>query len=96
MRNRRKNAGESVDDLDLSDKTNNPLHGKIDKITLDPIENPHMSPAGHVLGLQTWLMCIKRNKMCPFTKKILKKSDLIKLTMDNFRTYKSKIVGMEL
>eukprot|EP00944_MAST-04C_sp_MAST-4C-sp1_P005827 g5827.t1 len=96
LRNRRKNAGESVDDLDLSDKTNNPLHGKIDKITLDPIENPHMSPAGHVLGLQTWLMCIKRNKMCPFTKKILKKSDLIKLTMDNFRTYKSKIVGMEL
>ena len=54
LRNRRK-MRESVDDwIYLTRQTT--LHGKIDKITLDPIENPHMSPAGHVLGLQIWLM----------------------------------------
>lgn len=96
LKNRRRNAGETIDDLNQSDQNNNPLFGKLDKITLDPIENPHMSPAGHVLGLQTWLMCIKRNKLCPFTKKQLKKSDLIKLTKDNFNEYRPQIVGMDL
>ena len=96
LKNRRRNAGETIDDLNKTDESNNPLYGKIDKITLDPIENPHMSPAGHVLGLQTWLMCIKRNKLCPFTKKRLKKTDLIRLTKENFDNYRSKIVGMDL
>jgi hypothetical protein len=93
LRNRRKRQGLSTEDLD--DKSHNPLADKIDPITLDPIENPAISPrTGHVCGYYTWLMCIKRNGKCPFTQLRLQKSDLVRLTTTNIDFYREKIKGL--
>ncbi len=35
-------------------EADNPLPGRLDPITLEPVVNPAISPYGHVMGLATW------------------------------------------
>lgn len=72
----------------------NPLVGFRDFITKEPVVNPLMSPHGHVLSRDTWNRILSQPPMntCPFTKKPLKKRDLLPLTKDNLEEYRSMII----
>lgn len=71
----------------------NPLPGFKDIITNAELIQPAISPYGHVLSYSTWLKCLasEPKNTCPFTKKPIKKRDLVILTWDNVDQYKDKI-----
>lgn len=71
----------------------NPLPGFLDVITNSELIEPAISPYGHVLSYSTWLKCLSAEpkNTCPFTKKLIKKRDLIILTWENVDRYKDKI-----
>jgi hypothetical protein len=71
----------------------NPLPGFKDVITNVEIIQPAISPYGHVLSYSTWLKCLASDpkNTCPFTKKPLKKRDLVNLTWDNIASFQDKI-----
>jgi len=75
----------------------NPLPGFKDVITMEEIEQPAISPYGHVLGFRTWLRILQREpkNTCPFTKQAIQKRDLIRLTLDNIDEHRPKIKNME-
>jgi len=75
----------------------NPLPGLIDPITLCEVEKPTISPFGHVLTYSTWLICLQQDpkNVCPFTKKTLKKRDLIVLTWENIDEHRVKMVDIQ-
>ena len=52
------------------------LPGIIDPITLVPIQNPAMSPSGHVMGFATWKAVLAEFGRCPFTKQALHKEQV--------------------
>ena len=52
------------------------LPGIIDPITLVPIQNPAMSPSGHVMGFATWKAVLAEFGRCPFTKQPLHKEQV--------------------
>ena len=53
------------------------LPGIIDPITLVPIQNPAMSPSGHVMGFATWKAVLAEFGRCPFTKQALHKEQVV-------------------
>lgn len=71
----------------------NPLPGFLDVITNNELIEPAISPYGHVLSYSTWLKCLSAEpkNTCPFTKKLIKKRDLIILTWENVDRYRDKI-----
>ncbi|KAL6051980.1 Ubox domain containing protein [Balamuthia mandrillaris] len=76
-------------------KTDNPLPGFVDPITLDEVIQPAISPSGHVMGYKSWSRCLSSSEgICPLTKQPLKKRDLVLLTWDNIDQYIDKIVNM--
>ncbi|KAL9658489.1 hypothetical protein ABK040_006029 [Willaertia magna] len=84
---------------DIHDINNdNPLRGVIDPITQYEIEKPAISPFGHVLGYNTWIKILNSEpkNTCPFTKQILRKRALVKLTYDNIDEYKDKIRNLTI
>ena len=64
-------------------KKDNPLPGFIDPITLDEVEQPAISPSGHVMSYSSWSRCLTGTNICPLTKQPLKKRDLVILTWEN-------------
>ena len=71
------------------------LPGFIDPITRLPVEEPTISPYGHVAGYETWCRILRSSDapdVCPFTKQPLKRRELVKLTHENIGEYASKIV----
>ena len=71
------------------------LPGFIDPITRLPIEEPTISPYGHVAGYETWCTILRRAEapdVCPFTKQPLKRRQLVKLTHENIDAYRGLIV----
>jgi len=89
----------SEDDDDYEEEEEHRRHNHplpedfIDPITMQAIEEPAISPYGHVLGYQTWLKVLNTEpkNTCPFTKQPLTKRNLTKLNFDNFEEYKDKI-----
>lgn len=71
----------------------NPLPGFLDVITNNELIEPAISPFGHVLSYSTWLKCLSAEpkNTCPFTKKLIKKRDLVVLTWENVDRYRDKI-----
>ena len=71
------------------------LPGFIDPITRLPVEEPTISPYGHVAGYETWCRILRNSDardVCPFTKQPLKRRELVKLTHENIAEYAPKIV----
>lgn len=54
----------------------NPLPHVIDPITLEPVVTPAMSPAGHVMGLATWIAVLAEQGKCPFTQQPLRRDQV--------------------
>lgn len=71
----------------------NPLPGFLDVITNNELIEPAISPYGHVLSYSTWLKCLSAEpkNTCPFTKKLIKKRDLVILTWENIDRYRDSI-----
>ena len=67
---------------DLED--DNPLIHYMDTITMERIITPAMSPDGHVMGLASWIKCLKEYRRCPITFKTVHPEELIILTKTNF------------
>ena len=71
------------------------LPGFVDPITRMPIEEPAISPFGHVAGYETWCRILRQPEApdtCPFTKQPLKRRELVKLTHENIAEHRHKIV----
>lgn len=68
--------------------------GVLDPITLEPVVNPAISPAGHVMGLATWKAVLAEQQRCPFTKAPLRQDQLIVLTVNNIDKYRDRIIAM--
>ena len=49
----------------------------LDPITLQPVLRPAMSPAGHVMGIATWVAVLAEHGCCPFTKQSLHKEQVV-------------------
>lgn len=79
-------------------RSENPLRGFIDPITMEEIEDPWISPQGYVMGKTTWSRCLQQEprNTCPFTKQLVHKRDLVQLTWANIEQFKSKIVNWSL
>jgi hypothetical protein len=73
----------------------NPLPNFVDPITLEEVIKPAISPYGHVMSYDGWVRCLEQTprNTCPFTKKTVKKRDLVVLTLENIDEYRSKIVN---
>eukprot|EP01087_Luapelamoeba_hula_P024619 TRINITY_DN9446_c0_g1_i1.p1 TRINITY_DN9446_c0_g1~~TRINITY_DN9446_c0_g1_i1.p1 ORF type:complete len:662 (+),score=151.67 TRINITY_DN9446_c0_g1_i1:3-1988(+) len=74
-------------------KSENPLPGFVDPITLEEVEQPAISPSGHVMSYSSWSRCLMGTNICPLTKQPLKKRDLVILTWDNIAQYKDMITN---
>jgi hypothetical protein len=68
--------------------------GLLDPVTLEPVVNPAISPAGHVMGLATWKAVLAESGRCPFTKASLRADMLTVLTANNIDKYRGRIVAM--
>ena len=71
------------------------LPGFIDPLTKMQVEDPAISPYGHVCGYETWCRVLRNfdsKDTCPFTRQPLKRRELVKLTHENIEEYRSKIV----
>jgi hypothetical protein len=69
----------------------NPMPDYVDPITRLPVVAPMMSPAGIVLGKETWIYCLARKQECPLTKQPVKLDTLTLLTPQNFDRLKDKL-----
>jgi hypothetical protein len=91
--------GDEDEDEDADDADDTPvLPGFIDPLTKQQIEEPAISPYGHVAGYETWCRVLRggENKdTCPFTRQPLKRRDLVKLTHENLAQYHEKMVDTQ-
>lgn len=78
----------------VEEETPTGMLGVVDPITCMELTEPTMSPDGHVCNYDTWLKSLNSSGgFCPFTKKPLKKRDLILLTSANIDEHRSRIVS---
>ena len=71
------------------------LPGFMDPLTRMPIEEPAISPYGHVCGYEIWCKILRQEgtkDTCPFTRQPLKRRQLVILTHDNITEYREKMV----
>lgn len=71
------------------------LPGFIDPLTKMAIEEPAISPYGHVCGYEIWCKILRQEgtkDTCPFTRQPLKRRQLVILTHDNIAEYREKMV----
>ena len=71
------------------------LPGFMDPLTRMPIEEPAISPYGHVCGYDVWCKILRQEgtkDTCPFTRQPLKRRQLVILTHDNILEYREKMV----
>jgi hypothetical protein len=76
----------------------NPVLGNNDNITDEPINNPVISETGYILNNAIWNKILFKNNQfcfCPFTKVIIQKKNLVKLTKENIDLYKNKIKNVD-
>jgi len=81
---------------DSDDEYGNPIPDFIDPINGCPVEQPAISPYGHVCGYSNWTKILRTGKFkntCPFTKKPLGRRELVKLTRANYDEFKDKIIN---
>ena len=74
------------------------LPGFMDPLTKQQIEEPAISPYGHVAGYETWCRALRSEDAkdtCPFTRQPLKRRDLVKLTHENIAQYREKMVDTQ-
>ena len=74
------------------------LPGFVDPLTKMQVEEPAISPYGHVAGYETWCRVLRNadsKDTCPFTRQPLKRRDLVKLTHENIAEYRAKIVDTQ-
>jgi hypothetical protein len=69
----------------------NPLPEYIDPITMLPVVAPMMSPAGIVLGKETWLFSLAGKSQCPLTKQPCTFAELTLLTKLNIERLRSRL-----
>lgn len=80
----------------------NPLPSYIDALTQEPVQQPMISPYGHVLDKATWIRVLQPTDpgsprgMCPFTKQPLHKRDLQELTIENIEKLRPLIREIHL
>ncbi|KAF8065639.1 hypothetical protein HT031_003240 [Scenedesmus sp. PABB004] len=67
------------------------LPGVLDPVTLEPVVNPAISPAGHVMGLATWKAVLAESGRCPFTQAPLRADQLTVLSANNIDKYRDRI-----
>jgi len=68
----------------------------IDPFTKCDITWPALSPHGHVCDYDSWIKVLRtpgNENTCPFTKKPIKKDDLVRLTSENIDEFQGKIVN---
>jgi len=72
----------------------NPLPDYLDPITKAPVVAPMMSPYGHVMGKETWMLCLEREpkNRCPLTKQPVSKRELVQLTEQNIEMYRDRLI----
>lgn len=71
------------------------LPGFMDPLTKMQVEDPAISPYGHVAGYETWCRVLRNldsKDTCPFTRQPLKRRELVRLTHENLSEYRSKMV----
>ena len=87
------------DGSDNDDEEEEPvLPGFVDPLTKTQIEEPAISPYGHVAGYETWCKVLRSEDgkdTCPFTRQPLRRRDLVKLTHDNIAEYREKMVDTQ-
>ena len=85
-------AAEAIDDEEYDDDLDleNPLHDYMDMVTMDRIINPAMSTTGQVMGMASWIKCLKEYGRCPITQQPIHPEDLTILTRVNFRKFNKK------
>lgn len=71
-----------------------PRAGVLDPVTLEPVVNPAISPAGHVMGLATWRAVLAESGRCPFTQAPLRPDQLTVLTANNIERLRDRIVAL--
>jgi len=70
----------------------------IDPLTSSVIKRPAISPYGHVCEYDMWTKVLRTpggKETCPFTRKPLKRRQLVKLTTENIDEYKSKVINQD-
>lgn len=73
------------------------LKGMTDMMTGEPMENPAISPYGHVMEYESWTSILRNAKTknkCPFTQQTLTRRQLVKLDESNIEEYKDQIVNV--
>jgi hypothetical protein len=86
--------GESGDDEDETPV----LPNFVDPLTKMQIQEPAISPYGHVAGYETWCRVLRAEDgkdTCPFTRQPLRRRDLMKLTHENLAEYRGKMVDTQ-
>ena len=99
----RRNAGATKKYTDGDEASDNEeeelvLPGFMDPLTKQQIEEPAISPYGHVAGYETWCRALRSEDAkdtCPFTRQPLKRRDLVKLTHENIAQYREKMVDTQ-
>lgn len=74
------------------------LPGFMDPLTKMQVEEPAISPYGHVAGYETWCRVLRNEDSkdtCPFTRQPLKRRELVKLTHENIAEYRCKMVDTQ-
>ena len=85
--------GEVVDETEEEARASNPLPGFVDPFTLEEVVKPAISPSGHVMGLANWIRWLdEHGGVCPFTKGVVSKRELVVLTKGNIEQYRDIIV----
>jgi hypothetical protein len=69
----------------------NPLPDYVDPITMLPVVAPMMSPAGIVLGKETWLFSLAGKSQCPLTKQPCTFAELTLLTKLNIERLRARL-----
>lgn len=89
-------SSKATEELLAKKKEANPLPGFIDPISAEEVEDPYISPYGHVMGKTTWSRCLAQEpkNTCPFTKQPIRKRDLVALTWENIAEYALHYVEM--
>lgn len=87
-----KSASEDADsDEEDRKRYENPLPGFVDPITLEEVIRPAISPYGHVMSYKSWVRCLagEPKNICPITKQPLTHRQLVILTFENIKEFKS-------
>ncbi|KAK8813159.1 hypothetical protein WA158_002751 [Blastocystis sp. Blastoise] len=95
------NSDEDDEEEEEEEKQQKPksvLPGFIDPVTMEEIEQPAISPYGHVMGYYSWMKILNQNpkNTCPYTKQKLTRRMLVKLDEDNIEEYRNKILNYDI